>query len=311
MIPNGNYNLGSSVDRWANVYTTSLYVDSLEISGTTVQSTEFNSPLTLAATGSSFIKFEDFEVQDNELRSSTDQNLVLKPNGQGVVYIDSTQSLRLPSGTSDQRGAVVGGIRYNTQTTHFEGFDGTKWVILDGVYDSDLNTYITAELTPGANDNVIRFYSDGALVADINSTRLSTSRIEVGSLVIENNAISTAETNTDISLQATGTGSVKVENFAFRDNVITPTTANSVLTFQQSGDGYFKFDGTGGLVIPFGLSPERPINAEIGMIRYNTSDKRVEVYNGSTWINSAGESTANVTVGEAEDLAIQYVLTLG
>jgi hypothetical protein len=311
LIPNGNYNLGSSVDRWANVYTTSLYVDSLEISGTTVQSTEFNSPLTLAATGSSFIKFEDFEVQDNELRSSTDQNLVLKPNGQGVVYIDSTQSLRLPSGTSDQRGAVVGGIRYNTQTTHFEGFDGTTWVILDGVYDSDLNTYITAELTPGANDNVIRFYSDGALVADINSTRLSTSRIEVGSLVIENNAISTAETNTDISLQATGTGSVKVENFAFRDNVITPTTANSVLTFQQSGDGYFKFDGTGGLVIPFGLSPERPINAEIGMIRYNTSDKRVEVYNGSTWINSAGESTANVTVGEAEDLAIQYVLTLG
>jgi len=310
LIPSGNFNLGSTTNRWAEVYTNNLVIDTVQINGSTVQSVSTNSPLTLAAGGVGFIKFENYEVQDNELRTSNNDNLVLKPNGTGIVYIDSTQSLRLPSGTSDQRGVQTGGIRYNTQTSHFEGYNGSNWVILDGVYDTDLNTYITAELTPGANDNVIRFYSNGSLVADINSTRLRAEQIQVGSIVINNNTISASTPNTNISLTTTGTGAVNVENFAFKDSTVT-AAPNTILTFQQTGDGYFKFTGTSGLVIPFGLSSERPLIAELGMVRYNTSDKRLEVYNGSTWINSAGESTANVTVGEAEELSIQFILTLG
>jgi hypothetical protein len=310
LIPSGNFNLGSTTKRWANVYTNTLTVDTLQITGSTVQSTT-NSPLTLAATGTGVIKFENFEIYNNELRSTSNENFVIKPNGVGIVYIDSNQSIRIPSGTSGQRGAQTGGIRYNSETTHFEGYNGTAWVILDGVYDTDLNTYITAELTPGANDNVIRFYSNNVLIADINSTRLRADKFEVDQLVLDNNTISTTTTDTNISVQTTGTGSVNIENFAFRNNVITGTTNNAILTFQQTGEGYVKFEGTGGIVIPYGLTPDRPSVSEIGMVRYNTSDKRVEVFNGSTWINSAGESTANVTVGEAQELAIQYVLTLG
>jgi len=311
LIPSGVYNLGSTTKRWNNLYTNTLNVDTLQITGSTVQSSNVNSPLTLAATGIGVVKFENFEIQDNEIRTTSNENFVIKPSGSGIVYIDSTQSLRLPSGTIDQRGSQVGGIRYNSETTHFEGYNGSNWLILDGVYDTDLNTYITAELTPGANDNVIRFYSNGNLIADINSTRLRADRFEIGQLSIDNNTISTLTTNTNINIQATGTGSVNIENFAFKDNEIRATTNNAVLTFQQTGTGYYKFEGTGAIVIPYGLTPERPIAPEIGMLRYNTSDKRVEVYNGSQWINSAGEQTANITVGEAEELSIQLVLTLG
>jgi hypothetical protein len=311
LIPSGNFNLGSTTKRWDTLYTNSLTVDTLQLTGSTIQSTTTNSPLTLAATGAGVIKFENFEIYNNELRSTSNENFVIKPNGVGIVYIDSNQSIRIPSGTSGQRGAQTGGIRYNSETTHFEGYNGTAWVILDGVYDTDLNTYITAELTPGANDNVIRFYSNNVLIADINSTRLRADKFEVDQLVLDNNTISTTTTDTSISVQTTGTGSVNIENFAFRNNVITGTTNNAILTFQQTGEGYVKFEGTGGIVIPYGLTPDRPSVSEIGMVRYNTSDKRVEVFNGSTWINSAGESTANVTVGEAQELSIQYVLTLG
>jgi len=311
LIPSGVYNLGSTSKRWNNLYTNTLNVDTLQITGSTVQSSNVNSPLTLAATGIGVVKFENFEIQDNEIRTTSNENFVIKPNGSGIVYIDSTQSLRLPSGTIDQRGSQVGGIRYNSETTHFEGYNGSNWLILDGVYDTDLNTYITAELTPGANDNVIRFYSNGNLIADINATRLRADRFEIGQLSIDNNTISTLATDTNINIQATGTGSVNIENFAFKDNEIRATTNNAVLTFQQTGTGYYKFEGTGAIVIPYGLTPERPIVPEIGMLRYNTSDKRVEVYNGSQWINSAGEQTANITVGEAEELSIQLVLTLG
>ena len=44
-----------------------------------------------------------------------------------------------------------------------------KWETLGGVYDSDRDTYITPELTPGADDDTIRFYAGGSLVADVST----------------------------------------------------------------------------------------------------------------------------------------------
>lgn len=311
LIPSGNYNLGSDNYRWNNLYTNTVVVDSVQITGNTVSSLLTNGVLNLAATGTGYIKFENIEVQDNEIRSINNDNLILKPNGTGVVYVDSTQALRLPSGTSSQRSGITGGIRYNTQINAFEGYDGTNWLVLNGVNDNDLNTRITAELTPGANDNVIRFYSNGTLVADIDSTRFRADRLDVGSLRLSGNTLSATTANTNIGLQTTGTGSVIVENFAFKNNTITNTVSGSVTEFIQTGDGYFKFGGTAGFVIPSGFDGEKPLIAEEGMIRYNKSSRRVEVYNGSQWINSAGEQTANVTVGEAEFIAIELILALG
>jgi hypothetical protein len=46
----------------------------------------------------------------------------------------------------------------------YQGFAATGNVILSGLSEIDYNTYMTAELTPGYNDNKIRFGINGTCV---------------------------------------------------------------------------------------------------------------------------------------------------
>jgi hypothetical protein len=201
-------------------------------------------------------------------------------------------------------------IRYNTDNNLFEGYDG-NWIALNGVYDLDLNTYITAELTPGANDNTIRFYADGVVIAELNSARLDVGNIDVDSININGNTISSITTNSNIVFAPNGTGSTVIGNFAFRQNTITNIVPDSVTLFNQSGpNGYFKFAGPTGFVIPTGLDSERGVFFETGMLRFNTTDNRVEVFNGTNWISVAGAG-GGVTITEAEDLSIRNALIFG
>ena len=60
------------------------------------------------------------------------------------------------------------------------------------------------------------------------------------------------------------------------------------------------------------LDTQRPIPPyrELGMMRYNTNQNYLEIYDGSSWVSVAGSSGA-ITYNAAENLAIEYILTLG
>ena len=218
----------------------------------------------------------------------------------------------MPTGdTASRPTPALGMVRYNTDNNLFEGYNG-NWIALNGVYDLDLNTYITAELTPGANDNIIRFYADNALVADLDSTRFRADRIEVDNIAIDGNQISTLTTDTNLILAGAGTGGVQIDNFLIKGSTITNTVSNSITNFRNTGSGYFKVEGTGGFIVPVGGDGQRPIPPyrEIGMTRYNTDQEYLEIFDGDTWVSVAG-STGSITFGAAENLAIEYVLALG
>ena len=57
-------------------------------------------------------------------------------------------------------------MRYNTDDPVFEGYNGTNWLALSGVYDLDKDTYIIAEAIRGADDDTLRFYAGGVFVAN-------------------------------------------------------------------------------------------------------------------------------------------------
>ena len=230
----------------------------------------------------------------------------------GTVRINSTSALQLPKGSTAARPTpATGMIRYNTDTNLFEGYDG-NWIALNGVYDLDLDTRITAELTPGANDNTIRFYINDSILTTIDADKLETIRIEVDDISIDGNVITTETTNTDLVISANGTGSVVIDNLAFKDSTITNREINGVLNFQQEGDGYFKIEGTNGFVVPVGTNNQRPPAAyrETGMTRYNTEQRYLEIWDGFSWVSVAG-ATGSISFAAAEDLAVEYVLTLG
>jgi hypothetical protein len=143
-------------------------------------------------------------------------------------------------------------------------------------------------------------------VTNITGTLTTTGYAQFENIKIDGNTISTTESGTDLVLDAI----VQVGNFEVRGNLITNIIADSITEISNTGAGYFKISGTGGFVIPVGDENDRPVVVEAGMIRYNTTDGRVEVYTGTYWSGIAG-TVGGVTAAEAENIGITSAIILG
>ena len=249
-------------------------------------------------------------ININESTITTSSTLTFAPGGESVNMI-GTGAFAIPKGTTAQRDTTLGAgiIRYNTDLTQFEGYDGTNWFNLTGLQDLDGDTKITPELTSGANDNTIRFIVQNNVVATLDTTKFVVPEVQVDDININGNVISTTTNNTDLQFSAQGTGQVKFENFGVSGSTITNTVADEVSVFENSGTGYVQFSGTYGVVLPVGDTGARGSVAQ-GMIRYNTDDERVELYDGSSWTSVAG-SSGGVNFGQAKELAIEMALIAG
>lgn len=312
----GNFTTSGLTQVTGNITGTGyLQLPVITIQGNTVSTTTTNTNLELQANGTGNVVFEGLKIVDNNIQSTvTNSDIVLTPQGTGVVSINSNQSLFLPVGTGAQRPATpsVGMIRYNTDGTgRYEGWTGSYWQQLSGVIDVAGQTYITPELTPGAADNTIRFYTNGSLSASLDSTKLTTARIQTNNIDIQNNTISTLVSGTDINILTPGAAGVRIGNLKIQNNTITNVVAGAITNFVQSGDGYVRFGGSGGVVIPVGDTVnDRPGIVEAGMIRFNTVLQIVEIYDGVSWGSVAGAS-GGVTAAEASDIGIVTALLFG
>jgi hypothetical protein len=311
----------SSVDHKGDFRVGDLFYVNQETGAVTFTSSDLNietaSGISITTAGNTtnitgeFIDTGNLRLSGNTV-SSVSGDIILDADS-GTVRINSTGALNLPNGTTAERPGTpeLGMIRYNTDTNLFEGYD-SNWIALNGVYDLDLDTYITAELTPGTNDDTIRFYVQGNERLSLDDTKLETPRIEVDDISIDGNIIATETTDTDLVLTANGAGAVVIDEIAIKNSTITNRTTDGILFFQQEGNGYFKISGSNGFVVPVGTSGQRPAAAyrETGMTRFNTEQGFLELWDGNSWVSVAG-ATGSITFAAAEDLAIEYVLTLG
>ena len=307
---NSTFTLGTPAKQWTNLFTNSLTVDDILIKNNYITTTTSNADLELRANGTGVIRIDNLTFDNFTITS--DNNIILSPLS-NYVKVESTGAIKIPVGDEASRPASENGlIRFNTDRNVFEGYNGTGWIQLNGVYDADLDTKVTAELNPGANDNVIRFDVAGTTIVTIDNAKLTAPRITVDEIEIDTNVITTITTNTDLKLEAQGTGSVLLENFAFDNNSITNTVSDSITEFNNTGNGYVKINGTNGFVIPVGDNTNRPDPAftETGMLRFNTADGRVEAFDGAVWGSVAG-ATGSITRIDAEYLAVETVLHLG
>ena len=65
--------------------------------------------------------------------------------------------------------AEVGHIRFNTDTSNFEGFDGVNFRSLEGTRDTDNDTFIRAEETTGGDQDVLEFWTNGVRRLNVQS----------------------------------------------------------------------------------------------------------------------------------------------
>jgi hypothetical protein len=87
-----------------------------------------------------------------------------------TATFSSTGAIKIPSGNTLQRtSGTTGEIRFNTSTSQFEGYQGASWSSLGGVRSVDNNTFIIAESSPGAGDNILQFFAGGTRQANLSS----------------------------------------------------------------------------------------------------------------------------------------------
>jgi len=257
-----------------------------------------------ATTYHSRLQVDDLEIQGNAISTSvSNSNIELRPNGSGIVDIQSNATVNgnlTVTGNADITGNVT---------------IGGNITIGDALTDSiEINASINSDLIP-QTDNA---YDLGSFTyqwrtvyaQNFYTDNLSLTSLDIGDMMFRDNEITTT-TGTDLVLFGNGTGGVQLGNFRFRDNTITNISNNAISQLYSTGTGYYKIEGTNGFVIPRGTNAQRPTAyAVLGMTRYNTDARAMEIWDGFTWASPAG-SIGAVTGIQAEDTAIAFALTLG
>lgn len=84
--------------------------------------------------------------------------------------------------------------------------------------------------------------------------------------------------------------------FTFTDNRIQTTATNEEIIIEPAGSGYVAVDATTGLIVPVGTTAQRP-TGQTGMLRFNSNNSLVEVYNGTEWTN-VGSGGSSIVLDE-------------
>ena len=294
--------------------TTNLIVDNqatisqLTISGNTISSS--NNVINFIPSGGSATVYQarlqvnDIEIQGNTISTNvSNSNIELRPNGLGIVDIYSNTTV---NGNLTVTGSV--GVTGNVVI-------GGNITIGDALTDTiTINASIKSSLIPEVDNTYnlgsVDFRWRTVYTQNFSTDNLSLNSLDIGNLMFRDNEITTT-TGLDLVLYGNGTGGVRLGNFRFRDNTITNVSSNAISQLSSTGDGYYKIVGTNGVVLPRGTTAQRPTAyAVIGMTRYNTDLRALEIWDGFSWASPAGSSGA-VTLTQAEDAAAAFALTLG
>jgi len=285
-----------------------LNIGNLHFTGNTITSDSATINFAAAA-GEATVYHSRLQIDDLQLQGSTisttvsNSSIELDPNGTGTVNIvantNITGNLVVTGNVNATGNVVIGG----------------NITIGDALTDNIvINASIRSDLVP-ETDNIYDLGSasyrwQAVYTGALYTTSINVPSLDVGNLMFRDNEITTT-TGQDLYLDGNGVGGVRLGNFKIADNTITNVVSNAISQIVQSGTGYFKIQGTNGFVPPVGADATRPTAyAVLGMTRFNTNSKALEIWDGADWASPAGSAGA-VSVAEANDIAVQIALTLG
>ena len=270
-------------------------------------------------------------VVNNELRlsvneiSTTTNDLQLRPNTGQKVTIDAVTSLVIPVGDNNSKGnAAQGSIRYNTDDSQFEGYNGAQWGGLGGVKDIDQDTYIQAESAPGADEDILSFFNANNNTLQVNSTQLEFHTIDTIASMSTNELNLDANTITfstlDTTLDNTDTASTFL--FSTKENfdlgLSSGLNTDPLLRLTDTGDIYYNLGfgtGTYSGVKLFDTDLKVMELADYKVVTNDVSLERGGVATGSSNLHNANTETAskvslvahNTTTGDKEFIEFSVI----
>ena len=204
----------------------------------------------------------------------------MTPSGTGIVYINGTGAIRIPTGDTSQRPVTgqAGFIRFNNQTNNIEAWNGVTFAGISGGSSSDTNgdTLITFE-TGGNNEDIIKFFTGvagltaGSSIGSVEQVQISStglnvirnltvgsnftvtgnatiSEITTDDVRISGNRISTTQSNSNLELTSNGTGSVLVQDTlsVAEDLSVVGTSTLARANVSDLTDGRITYAGASG-----------------------------------------------------------------
>jgi len=305
IVPNvgDTYDLGSNTKRWSTSWINKVSLPEITIDNAVITAT--NSNLNLIGNGTAGVVVDGLTFTDNILSTPTGVNirLKLKTGSSAIVYIDSTETLRLPAGSPANKPVMnTGEIRYDNVSNLFVGQASFR-TALGGVFSANRATKIVADPT----NNTIPLTANNIATATIVPTGISAIGVTVDQIAIANNIVSTTGTN-DLNLVVTGNATVNFNTVVFDNSeIINPT--NGPLNFGISGNGYFRLTSKTAVQIDTNTDAA-PLSDEIGTLRFNPVTECIEVWDGDSFDNVGGVG-GNATEDDVEQLTNLWTLILG
>lgn len=287
---------------------TQLDVGDLHFTGNTITSDSATINFAAAAGEATVyharLQIDDLQLQGNKISTTvSNSSIELDPNGSGTVNIiantNITGNLAVTGSINATGNVIIGG---NIQI----GDELTDEIIINASIRSDLVPETDNSFDLGS----AAFRWRAIYAYNLYTDFINVPALDVGNLMFRDNEITTT-TGQDLFIDGNGAGGVRLANFRIVDNVITNVVSGAVSQIAQTGIGYFKIQGTNGFVPPRGNDAERPsAYAVIGMTRYNTNSKAIEVWDGNSWGSPAGASGA-VSEIIANDISAGFAIALG
>jgi hypothetical protein len=255
------YNIGTAGLPFSNIYVTNLY-GTLQ-TGAQPNITSLSSLTSLVVDSMTF--------DGTSITSSGALSFV--PTGANIVSVGGTAGLKVPVGTTAQRDATQGVVRYNTTDSKLECYNGTTWV------------QYSAAGGPGAWSDVV----DADIIPDTDNTWDLGSGAARFAEIRGVNLWGTLQTAAQTNITSLGTlTSLDVDNINLNGNVISTLSGNIEIPEIIDNSGI-----TSHFLIAKGTTAQRT-GTTAGQVRYNTTENKLEFYNGSGWrlvdqIDSTGD----------------------
>ena len=247
---------------------------------------------------------DDLSIEGNTISTlNSNASLEIRPNGAGKLEVFSNTDI---NGDLYVTGNVVadGDVTIGGNITIGDAL--TDEIVINAAIKSDLIPEQDSTFDLGSPS----FRWQALYVNQLYTDLLNVSTLDVGDLMFRDNEITTT-TGQDLYIDGNGSGGVRLGNFKITGNVIENVSSGAITQIAQTGDGYFKIDTTNGFVPPRGTDAQRPsAYAVLGMTRYNTTSKALEVWDGAAWASPAG-ATGAVSEIVANDIAASFALMLG
>jgi hypothetical protein len=153
-ITSGSYSLGSTTNLWNTIYTSAITVSSttipttsagtlnagnFSITGTTITNTSSNNNFNITPNGTGTVQVNGTvlfaTLQGNNIPNTSSAPYIMANTGAGYYKFGTTSGLSIPSGSTVQRPGYteIGMIRYNTDVSYGEVYNGNAWIPIGGI----------------------------------------------------------------------------------------------------------------------------------------------------------------------------------